>query len=126
MQETFHIKQHLNYGEFINLTINALLKMRVIRKIFLFYSIGILLFISFEVIFLHPGSKELYSVFRQIFFIPFIPIISLSIFVLLFSSLYYLINPKLFKNVSYAFTHWGMEQTVKGVVFSIPWRNFLK
>jgi len=124
MPDTFTIDHDLNYREYLRVIIYLVIRMKIMKKIFLLSFFGFLA-IAIFILALYTAKNHDWSVIVfQVIITPVMPVLSLSVFLFFFSTLFYLFRPRLFRNITYRFTHWGMEKTGKGFEYSRPWRNF--
>lgn len=116
--DTFIIKHHLKYSEYLILIIYQLLRMKILKKIFLIVFVGLTLVNLLWLIF-YPGKNHNWlTIIFQIFTTSLIPILSISVFTIFFTSLVYVIKPRYFKNITYSFTHgaWkGVEKELRSL-----------
>src|SRR5205085_2741647 len=66
------------------------------------------------------------SIFFQFLFLPVFILLFFFVFVSIGAAILMLMKPDNFKNISYRFTHWGMEKTTTDMNFSRQWSKFLK
>jgi hypothetical protein len=123
MKETFVVNQNLKLKEFLSAVYYISLKSKLIRRIILlaiiFSCAGILIDIIAE------KDFTLNTIFSNLF-LPFFLIIFFSIVIAIGAILLMILKPGNFKNITYTFTHWGMEKIGRGIDFTRSWNKFLK
>ena len=125
MTKTFIIKQDMNYFEFLSAMFYQVSTMKLVRRLFLFsfiISLGSLLLdlttSSYNRDWNHIIFDSLLYPLFFLFFFLFIVLVGAGVLIIT--------RPNHFKNVTYTFTHWGMEKVGKDIEFSRPWSKFLK
>lgn len=125
MPDTFIVNQHLTFGEICRIFVYTIARIRRLRVVFLLpfcmvFVLNIILFL------LDKNMISLSSVILQ----PFIVLLFMSAIILVpvfvYYAFLYLLKPHQFKNITYQFTHWGMEKNGVGIDFSRQWSKFLK
>lgn len=122
MKDTFILKQNLGLLEYVNATCYFALRMRNIQWIF-FLVLALGLMSNF--LGLVTGAKvdwwnAILSPVVTFVIFSFCGVIVLAIICLLIR----LFRPAHFKNVTYTFTHWGMEKSGEGFLFTRQWNKF--
>jgi hypothetical protein len=124
MANSFTIKQDLSLKEFFNAFLYIFFTSRIFKRLLLFMSIISGLGIILD--FLTDSKKPLFVNIA----LSLLPLIFLFSFFFVFGFLatlfIYKTKTKLFKNVTYEFTHWGVMMSTEGADFSKPWREFIK
>ena len=125
MRDTFIIQQDLSFKELCSSSFIVLAGGRLIKRYFVFLSSIIV--VSFLLGALTSSDSSLGL--ERLLIIILAPVFLMTVFAigLLLSCLFFYRNkPVLFRNVTYRFTHWGMEKTGKGILLTRPWSGFTK
>ncbi|MDP4263665.1 MAG: YcxB family protein [Bacteroidota bacterium] len=126
MDITFSINYSLSYREYFKAMLFLGIRMKTIKRLFLFIFILGGVSALLNLISPHKHEYEWYRVILPILFLPLFPALFFLVFGLLGSLLIYQLKPQFFKNLTYHFTHWGMAKAGKGLNMTTPWRYFIK
>lgn len=126
MTETFTVKQEIKFSEFLNVIFFQASKMKLIRRLFLISFVVSFASVVLDLVTTSEQTRNWYQLIFSFLVYPVFLFLFLSVAMILAAILLIILRPNHFKNVTYLFTHWGMEKTGKGIEFSRPWRKFLK
>lgn len=126
MKETFTINQNLKLKEVLSAYYYIIPRMRLIKKIFLFGFIAGIFTSVVELSYRIENSTTWYIFIFRLLFLPSFLALFFFVFIFFAAILMMKLKPDLFSNVTYRFTHWGMEKTGKGINLTKPWREFIK
>lgn len=126
LSDTFTVKLEMNIFEFCSAMYFQMSKMKMIKRLFLLsLIIGILNGLLDAA---GPGTHVLlwYQILLKVLFPPVFILLFFVVFGTLGAILLLLLKSNLFNNVTYYFTHWGMEKDGKGFSITMQWSKFLK
>lgn len=124
MQDTFVKNQNLTPGEFFSVFIYSMVRMKIVKRLVLFLFVVAALSACLE--FLSAlGNVKIYSILLPFLYMTF-PVAFIATAGLLISVLFFLLKPNHFKDITYTFTHWGMEKKGRDFELTKPWSKFLK
>jgi YcxB-like protein len=126
MKETFIINQELKLKEVLSAFYYLIPRMRLIKKIFLFSFIAGMMTSIVEFSSHTKNSTIWYIFIFRLLFLPSFLALFFFVFIFLAAVLMMKLKPDHFRNVTYRFTHWGMEKTGKGINLTKPWSEFIK
>jgi hypothetical protein len=127
MDDNFTVKQEMKIIEFLGAVYFQTPRMKVIKRFFLLILFVGLLLALLDIIRLFLGDTlPWYQIIIDFLEIPLFIVLFLFVFMTLGAILLRMLRPNHFKNVTYHFTHWGMEKIGKGIDFTRPWNKFLK
>lgn len=126
MKETFTINQDLKLKEVLNAYYYMIPRMRLIKKIFLFSFIAGIFTSVVELSSRIENSATWYIFIFRLLFLPSFLALFFFVFIFFAAVLMMKLKSDLFSNVTYRFTHWGMEKTGKGIDLTKPWSEFIK
>ena len=126
MPETLIVKQDMKPLEFLNAVYFQVSRMKIIKRLF-FLALILGVLNSLLDIF-SPLNHDLiwYKIIFDFLIAPVFIILFFFVFITLGAILLMLLRRNHFTNVTYHFTHWGMEKIGKGIEFTRPWNKFLK
>lgn len=126
MDKIFEVKQEMKLVEFLNAAYFQTSRMKLMRRLFLF---SIIVSIFSALLDFSSTLRSVITWYRFIFNFLFYPLFLLAFFFVLITIgavLLMTLRPDHFKDVTYYFTHWGMEKIGKGIEFTRPWSKFLR
>ena len=126
MPETLTVKQEMKPFEFLSAVYFQTSRMKLIKRLFFLSIILGLLNTLLDII--SPVSHDLiwYQIIIDFLIAPVFIALFFFVFITLGAILLMLLRRNHFTNVTYHFTHWGMEKVGKGIEFTRPWNKFLK
>lgn len=127
MDDNFTVKQEMKIIEFLGAVYFQTPRMKIIKRFFILMLFVGLILVLLDVIRLFLGDTlPWYQIIIDFIEIPLFIIVFLFVFMTLGAILLRVLRRNHFKNVTYHFTHWGMEKIGKGINFATPWNKFLK
>jgi hypothetical protein len=126
MPETFTIKQEMKFIEFLKAVYFQASKIKIVKRLFLFSvilgTVNSLLNLA------SPLKHEIvwYQLILQALVLPLFFVAFFFVFITLGVFLLIKFRANHFKNITYYFSHWGMEKTGNGMKFTTPWSKFIK
>ena len=126
MPETLTVKQDMKPLEFLNAVYFQTSRMKLIKRLFFLSIILGVLNASLDILSPVGGNVIWYQIVIDFFIAPVFIVLFFFVFITVGAILLMLLRRNHFTNVTYNFTHWGMEKIGKGIEFTRPWNKFLK
>jgi YcxB-like protein len=100
--------------------------MKLVRRLFLFSFIASLVGLVLNLITTSGQVKNWYYIILEPLTYPLFLFAFFFVLTIIGAILLMTFRGNHFKDVTYTFTHWGMEKIGKGIEFSRPWSKFLR
>ena len=126
MKETFVVAQDMTLLELLNAVYGLMIRVKLMKTIFLF-AVIIGIWNGIMALILPAGpSIQWGDVFIRLFSAPLFDILFFGGLISLAMICIRMLNPNFYSHVTYRFTRWGMEKSMKDTDVTRPWNKFLK
>lgn len=124
MKDSYTVVQTLTWMEYFRLSVYGMFRTKMIRVIVSFVSIICVLGIFTDILLAdHNNKTRLLSSILEAVGTPVIVILFFIVGAFLMTLLIAKFKPHIIRDITYRFTHWGMERSGGVPDISIPWRD---
>jgi len=125
MQESYSVTQDLSFLEYVGLSLSMLSKHKLIKRLVIF--IACVSILSAVLSLVAPGPREVVTA-SSLIIQAIGPVLVIILFFIvstfILGAIMVKLKPEILKEVTFTFTHWGMERVGAKSESSIPWKDF--